>query len=264
MSFCYSRIVQNNPYAGGANQNGGARLLTNPLNVPQQLVQRPTVMQLSGDGANRCCSMGGPSLYRGSRYAPSAMAKIPPSAGSPSPNGGYNNQLASRVDHLYQENNAMNSQLNYMATALGAIAGAMGLSLPQQESLDRGIPIGHGITMIPPSGGRRPAQGSFTIMPQQTHQLPPTTQQVHELLPTAPPQTPWGQSTDNMAPPDTAAAGTSTFAELMAPPHTAGRETPRMPRLEEAAPLALPEEGEEEPPPIADSDDDDEVLKVSE
>ena len=212
-----SSIVHNdaNPF-GRANQTNGARLLTNQLPAPQ--LERPPLMQLAGEASRRPMVLGQP-MYSVNGCIPGTGGPVVPGtiriprvsgiseAPDSSPLPLVDNHLSSRVDHLFQQHSAVNTQLSYIATALGALAGAVGVTLPQQATT-MGTNFG-----VPPQAGQ-PAQGSFTVMPQAAQRsLPP------------PPglQSPWGQ-TAAMAPPPTA--------------ETTG--TPRMPRLEEAAPVVLP------------------------
>ena len=193
------RIVHNdtNPF-GRVNQADQARLLPNQL---QPMLQPQLVPGMQADAGT------------------GIMSPL------------HNNQLASRVNQLFQQHNVVNTQLSFITSALGALAGAVGVSLPQQPTTQNVQSSSYG---MPPRAGL-PAQGSFTIMPQAAQQQQHATQQQYRP-PVAPLlQSPWGQASNLMPPPPTAES----------------TGTPRMPCLEEAALVPMPvtnEQNNKQPP----------------
>ena len=179
---------------------------------------RPPTRLLSLGAQRRSCpadsgiSFYGPRgiMVHGTLHPPRVPGLLDQSHDTPSPPPTDSDLLASRVNFLYQQNNQVQNQLNYMATALGAIAGGVGVALPAAGQ--------------PPNAAAEQARAQ--------HVQPPTNAAVVVPSPWTP--APWGPGQQAAK---QQAAGTAVLAESSL---TSTSGTPTMPRLGEASPLPVP------------------------
>ena len=161
-------------------------------------------------------------------------------------------QMVARVDQLYQDQEAVQKQLGFAIAALGAIAGAVGVSLPPQPHLPSQrrpsfsggsgsgsfpFPPPQPTPVVQPPGYSMTPAGQFATATPAGH-LP--TNQFGSL---SGPHTRWSVDGGSSA---TTAAASATAASATAASATASPNT-AMPALGEAAYLPVPQQ---QPPPV--------------